>query len=145
LLIAGAFVLILMKVLGPTESLDARFYYDQMEAWSFFQTLSEEESRRYCINELLDLCFIALYSRIFYLSLERISGWKKSFLSISLIPGTFDFFETSWILLVLKFGEISGPMLMLGWLTMAKWVSVAMFLVLLSILYFWKHPKKIRD
>jgi hypothetical protein len=138
LLIASGLILILMRVFGPADTLDARFFYDQMEAWSFFQTLSEEDSRRYLVNELFDLVFIGLYSAIFYRSIERHSGWRKSFLSVAWIPGIFDLIETSWILIVLQFGEISGPLLLLGWMTMAKWISVTAVLGVLSLLFIRK-------
>ncbi len=131
LLCAGAIILCLMKVYGPSQTLDARLFYDQMEAWSFFQTLGTEESARYFVNELLDLCFIAVYSSIFYLSLQRLNGWKKPWLAIALIPGLFDWIETTWILFILKAGQISGPMLWLGWFTLMKWVCVIVMICVL--------------
>src|SRR5262249_16598807 len=120
LLCASAVILCGMMLFGLPHSLDARLYYDQMEAWSFFQTLSPEDTTRYFWNELADLVLIGVYSTAFYLALERLGGWKKPYLKIALIPGIFDFIETTWILMILKTGQIAEPMLWLGWVTCLK-------------------------
>jgi hypothetical protein len=122
---ASAVVLTAMIIVGPSQSLDARLYYDPMEAWSFFVSLTPEQTGRYFVNELLDLVFIFLYSSFLYLSFQRLTGWKKSLCQIGYLPGAFDLVETTWILSTLKTGNISGPILWMGTVTFLKWASGA--------------------
>lgn len=128
---ASVIVLIAMKIVGPAETLDVHLYYNQMDTWSFFQTLGAEDAIRYFRNELLDLVFIGLYSSLLYISFERLTRLKKTFRKIAYLPGCFDLIETFWILAVLKTGDISGPVLWLGVMTFLKWTTG--FIVLLSL------------
>ena len=132
ILSASLIVLFVMTILAPADTLDARLYYDQMEAWSFFQTLGTEDANRYFLNELLDLVFIGLYSSLLYFSFERLTDFKKPFLKIAYLPACFDLVETFWVLAVLKTGNISGPVLWLGLVTCLKWTTGLAVLLILA-------------
>ncbi len=129
---SGFVVLAAMMIIGPSQSLDARLYYDQMDVWSFFVSLSPEQASRYFVNELLDLVFIFLYSSFLVLSFQRLTGWKKSYCKIGYLPGAFDLVETAWILSTLKTGIIAGPILWMGTVTFLKWTSGAIVVLLLA-------------
>jgi hypothetical protein len=138
--VASAIILIAMNKIAPADILDARLYYNQMEVWSFFTSLSPEEAGSYFLNELLDLVFICIYSSILYLSFKRLTAWKKSWRQIAWLPGFFDLIETSGILITLKTGAITGPVLWLGFVTFAKWLTGALVVVCLLYARFLKQP-----
>jgi len=135
---ASLLVLVILTIISPAETLDAKLYYNQMDVWSFFQTLSMGNANRYFVTELLDLVFIFLYSSLLYLSIKKLRNWKKPLLGFAFIPGVFDFMETTWILATLKTGQVTEPVLWMGMITFLKWLTG--FLVICT-LAFTKAPQ----
>jgi len=135
---ASLIVLTVMTIIAPANTLDARLYYNQMEVWSFFQTLSIGDANRYFVTELVDLVFIFLYSSVLYLSIKKLRNWKKAFHGVAFLPGCFDFVETTWILATLKTGQVTEPVLWMGTITFLKWFTG--FLVICALAF----PKRAR-
>ncbi len=123
LYVAALILLGLMTWIAPSETLDAKLYYNQLDAWTFFQTLGAQDRQHYFINELCDLVFIFLYTSILYLSAERKTSWDPKLCRVVFIPTLFDLYETLSILAVLHTGEMPPATLWLGVVTCLKWLS----------------------
>lgn len=118
-----------MLIHGPSDTLDARFFYSAQEASDYLTGLSSEKAHRYFVNELIDLVFLATYSMISILSLKR--GASRFSRAIALSPGFADLAETMTILILLS-SDLAAPAI-LGILTAAKWNLGALNLINLAL------------
>ena len=121
-----------MRWLGPSDSLDAHFYYTSEYAQIFLTQQSAEEANAYFINELIDLSFLATYSALFFLLFRRYGGSKRSWLAF--IPGIFDLIETVTILSLLRGWATVVPW-WLGFATALKWVTATLAIVGVTLLF----------
>lgn len=113
-------ILAAMLLIAPPGILDSRFYYSPDTAIDFIQGLSDDESRRYLISEILDLFFILAYSNTLVFFFKKFGLSKGA----ALVPGVLDFLETVLIVLCLS-GYLSPARVpFLGLLTLLKWISV---------------------
>lgn len=110
---------VLISLLGPNESLDAKLFYSGDEALNFFQSLTEPAIAKYKNQEILDLFFILLYTTVFY-RLLRVRKPEWAFL-LCLLPGIMDYSETLSILTYLLNGTSPIPLNWLGYVTFLKW------------------------
>lgn len=124
---------ILMKAVGPHDSLDAHIYYTGEEARSFLKGLGEGQAYFYFINELLDLLFIILYSTLAFFSVKKLFNTFAMAPWIALIPGVLDLIETTTILFILKLGDTLTVLDNLGIITFLKWTSGATLVFLIAV------------
>lgn len=112
-----------MSSVGVEQSLDIRFYYSPDAANSFFSALSDIQRELYLKHELIDLLFLISYSTLFFFILERMFPKQRRIKFIGLIPGVFDFFETSGIIAVLLGTPVDAITPWLGSATAIKWAT----------------------
>lgn len=129
-----------MRVLGVSESLDARLYYTFNEGFQFLKSLNSNLSFKYLIIEILDLGLICIYSGLFKRGVRNFIFHQYPKLLIALIPGLFDGIETLSVILLLN-GIFSYSVLnWLGIVTFLKWTSG--FILFLMITYYWSRSKR---
>lgn len=126
------FALILSK-LEAQQILDVRFYYTEIEFQKFFQTLSSKENFRYKLVAFFDLGFLISYTILFYLSLKRLTYKKPLIKFFAIVPGLFDFIETSSILAVLTEVVSVKNLSWIGYFTLLKWISIVLILTLILL------------
>lgn len=106
-------------------TLDAKLYYTFDFLKEFFNNLSIEDRQAYLKHEYLDMGFMLAYTAFFFLSLKRFyEGWSWV-PYISLVALCFDIAETGLIILCLQ-GQVQPEQFyFLSWLTLGKWLAVA--------------------
>lgn len=129
-------VLGVMFYLGVDKSLDARFYYDYIEASAYMSQLSVELSYKYLIKEFFDLGLICLYSALFKRGVRHFLFSSFPLLFISLIPGFFDLIETISVILILKQIVSYDVLNYLGLVTLLKWSSGTILFGLILVSWF---------
>lgn len=117
-----------MQSVGPSDSLDAKFFYTGEQARNLFANFSLEDKEAYFLNEIFDLFLIFSYSFLF-LTLKRHL--------FALVPGFFDLVETLTVLYALKYGEPFNVFSFLGVMTALKWSTGALFIV-----WWWRQKKR---
>lgn len=124
----------MMSAMGlGNDILDMRIYYTSEDAAKYLLNLSLEKANLYFDHELFDLLFLTSYSALFFFSFEGLFPHASSLKWITVLPGLFDLFETTGILVALSFGPKSLTMCWLGIFTLLKWLSgLVVVLVLLS-------------
>lgn len=124
-------ILICMQRFGPGRSLDAMFYYNYDEAKLLFESLNQEEVKKYLLTEFLDLGLILFYSLFLYISFTKLFKNIIFIRYLGLIPGVFDFIETKSIILILNQSIDYSILYWLGMATAAKWSMGAVCALLL--------------
>lgn len=106
-----------MTILGPRESLDAKFYYTGEQAHALLLSFTAEEAEKYFRNEIIDLLFIVAYTSLLFMALKKRA---PNFIWLAFPAGFFDLIETSSILYCLK----ASPVFLnqLGFVTAFKWI-----------------------
>ena len=123
-------VLLLMKILGPEDSLDSHIYYTGEQARGFLKGLGSGQSQSYFVNELLDILFIILYSLLAFFSVKRLYKTFAMAPWVALIPGVLDLIETTTILFILNVGDTLNLLHSLGLVTALKWGSGSLLVLL---------------
>lgn len=146
--IAFQFVVIFALVLSKLEAhqiLDVHFYYTEIEFQKFFQTLSAKENFRYVLVAIFDLGFLFSYTVFFYLGLKRLTYKKPIFKYLAILPGFFDFIETTSILGVLAEAISPRSVSWIGVVTSLKWLSIILVLAFIILgIYFRVNKNKLR-
>lgn len=131
--ILGIIATIIIKI-GSQDTLDARFYYTGAEASKYINSLAEKDVYRYLVTEIFDLCFIVIYTGIFYLSLKRIFFKNEKIKYLALIPAAFDLIETKTIIEWLSSDiNINKQYYWLGYATLLKWLTLGLLMSLFLI------------
>ncbi|MBK8173333.1 MAG: hypothetical protein IPK60_23775 [Sandaracinaceae bacterium] len=115
-----------LVAIGPSQTLDTRFFYSAQTAHDFLVDIGAEGRSAYLRVECIDFGLICVYSafllRVF---LRRFEGRPLHW--IALVPGAFDLAETFTIFTLLTHDDFDVPGY-LGYLTCAKWVSAIVVL-----------------
>jgi hypothetical protein len=129
-----AHLLVAMILIGPTETLDKKFFYTGDEARILFATFDHDVLRSYYANEIIDLAYLASYTMFFVLAFMNLN--RRKFLVFALLPGFLDLIETGTILYALA---NPGPYPYFDWLgivTALKWSSAGVAIVLFLVFFF---------
>lgn len=142
LLLSLVLLVIVMFVLGSPHSLDARFYYNHLEALDFLSNLSWAQNKSYRMVLYVDLFLIYKYTRALTLGASRVFPQNTKAVLCFLAPGLLDVIETSNILWVLHSGDLQKLFPYLGVVTCLKWISGAAVTAVLFYRLF-KNSKKV--
>jgi hypothetical protein len=137
LLVAGLLVLVCMRVYGPRETLDSKFFYDGEVAERVLYGVPLVERQRYFVCELLDLVYIGVYSSLLFLSFGKFSMSLRARSFWALAPGVVDLAETVLILWALRGFVPVETLSWFGFVTALKWLLAGVSIFSLS-LHTWR-------
>jgi hypothetical protein len=130
-----------MATWGPSETLDAKFYFSNAEAQALFQRATAHDLQAYRVNELIDLVFLVSYSCVLFLGLRKVDSTSTLIPLLGFVPGVFDLCETSAIFYALSTSTNQDFFKWLGVVTSLKWSTAAIALATLV----WAYRKKRRE
>ncbi len=130
-----------MVNLGPTETLDTKFYYSGNEARDLFQRMTVADLHAYRINEYFDILLLTSYTTALFVGLRRVFSSNSRIPLFAFLPGFSDLVETSAILYAL---HTTGDQIFFDWLgfvTLFKWTTGALAILFLICRSWWKFRK----
>ncbi len=134
-------LLILSDGMTNSKLLDTRLYYSGAEAREFLNQLNSSDYLTYQMISALDLIFLGAYTLIICLFL-RIWFSEKAML-FGLIPGVFDFLETSGILYALTTTPQQQYFDYLGAVTFLKWSALLIVLFTVAHIFLRQYRKSV--
>lgn len=116
---------IAMRIYGPVETLDTKFYYSGAKAYDLFQHMTTADIYAYRLNEYFDLLLLISYTAALFVGLKKVLPSNSKIPLIALLPGLSDLIETIAILYALYSSGEQNYFEWLGFITLFKWASGA--------------------